>query len=89
MHETREEAQVFSTFMIKDKYSHGYSENIFCFLGKCLKCIASITTIPTGIVNMEFNTSVYIIFSKSFSINNGRYFSKVSEKLQIHKIIPT
>ena len=83
MHETREEAQVFSTFMIKDKYSHGYSENIFCFLGKCLKCIASITTIPTGIVNMEFN------ISKSFSINNGRYFSKVSEKLQIHKIIPT
>ena len=59
MHETREEAQVFSTLMIKDKYSHGYSENIFCFLGKCLKCIASITTIPTGIVNMEFNTSVF------------------------------
>ena len=54
MHETKEEAQVFTTFMIKDKYSHGYSESIFCFLGKYLKCITSIQTKTTGIVNIQF-----------------------------------
>ena len=59
MHETKEEVHVFQTCMIKDKYSHGYSENIFGCLGKYLKCIASIKTIPTGILNIEFTTSVY------------------------------